>query len=564
MKTKLTSLLLVLFASVLVTKAQNFSCGLDTIRAILKAQSQEQQIRENLFNFKVNQFRKEININILPTPMAPTNNGNSLLSAPTCFSANYIIPVIVHVVHDPNISKSNISTAMIEEQIRLLNEQFANYNNSTPGSVNTGIQFCLAPVGAGNSGVFRYSDSLLTYTNTSEPHLLRALVNESLYPFDKFMHIFVVSALNKGGGKNYAGYAAHPTSLPASQIGVVMRYQFMGDYATYPTIFSSLSKGKTLAHEVGHYLGLYHTFEGNCVGLNNKTCSLEGDLCCDTPPVDGQQFGCNANNSCSSDVPDQTDQINNHMAYNNDDCRNMFTKNQLEIMYATLEGMRNELSSVSNLNNLILPCCVNSAAFDADIKFHCKDGFTMFYALNYNNNTKYRWIIKKNNITVYDNIFTGTNTYSEFLSNIGMYSVTLFVIEGTDTFKQTKVNYIEVRDCGSPIKSEQGNWFFGNRGGLTFHTLGPVPNTSAVQGGTISGPSILSSETAITQSNKDGGLLFYAGSRATKDSLRIWNKEHNLTPRTKAQALKGSDDGVAGLVALPHTTQRNKSLWAVG
>ena len=73
-------------------------------------------------------------------------------------------------------------------------------------------------------------------------------------------------------------------------------------YATYPGVFSTEVDGIVvvnssvglLAHEVGHYLWLSHTFEGNGDGSTcppNNDCTIDGDQVCDTEPH--YSYGCN-------------------------------------------------------------------------------------------------------------------------------------------------------------------------------------------------------------------------------------------------------------------------------
>lgn len=541
--------------------AQNVSCGLDTLRQIEKAKSDEQQWREDQFKFKVNDFRDNNTIILPPTPMPPSGGGGALVASDGCFKANYVIPVVVHIVYngsDPVGTNANLKSELVRDQIRLLNEHYANYGNTTAGSVNTGIQFCLAPVGDSLNGIFRVSNSL-TNTNPSDAEAaqMRTLVDETLYPLDQYLHIFVVTSLNKGGGKNYAGYASHPANQ--TQFGVVVRYQFFGDHSKF-AVFDSRSDGKTLAHEVGHYFGLWHTFEGNCTGANASTCKIQGDWCCDTPPVDGEQFGCSADNTCHNDTPDLSDMITNHMAYNSDACRNMFTRDQVNSMYYYLLNVRYNLIDVNHLNDLGLPCCVNSAMFSGDINYHCSGGTTILTALHYSSTTKYRWVITKSSTTIRDVTFTGKDTLHFVVNSLGDYTVKLYVIEGTDTFTNEKANYITVANCGSPIASEQGTWHFGHYGGITFNSGGTNPNFKAVFGGSRTGPSIFSSETAVTQCRSDGKLLFLAGADVKQDSLRIWNQFHNKMGKTEHIALKGSDNGVSGLAIIPQTTDGKRFL----
>ena len=55
-------------------------------------------------------------------------------------------------------------------------------------------------------------------------------------------------------------------------------------------ITGPLSKTLITAHEVGHCLGLLHTFHDECVAIANEPCNTVGDLVCDTPPESQGQY----------------------------------------------------------------------------------------------------------------------------------------------------------------------------------------------------------------------------------------------------------------------------------
>jgi hypothetical protein len=96
-------------------------------------------------------------------------------------------------------------------------------------------------------------------------------------------------------------------------------------------------EGRTTTHEVGHYLGLYHTFQGGCASASG--CYTNGDLICDTnPEASPNSFPC-SNSSCGS--PDPT---TNYMDYSYDTCMTEFTAEQNRRMRCTLVNWRVDLA----------------------------------------------------------------------------------------------------------------------------------------------------------------------------------------------------------------------------
>ncbi len=178
------------------------------------------------------------------------------------------IPIVVHIIHDGGIE--NISDAQINSQIQILNEDYGKYpmTNGAGNGVDTRVRFCLAkkdPNGNCSNGIVRVKSSL-TIHQTSQRSLLKEL---SFWDNSMYLNIYIVKSING----NVGGYSSFPGG-PASEDGVVVRHDLFGNTGT------STSLGRTTSHELGHWFGLYHTFNNGC-GVS--VCN-DGDYVCDTPP----------------------------------------------------------------------------------------------------------------------------------------------------------------------------------------------------------------------------------------------------------------------------------------
>lgn len=298
------------------------------------------------------------------------------------------LPVIFHMMvggttlADPaaNTTDGNLSKTQIQNALLVLNKIYAGQaTGSKPASLNTHLQFCLAEVdGKGNAITsYTYTNPLSGPLDNNSPAQISALSNAvqntGKFPTTKYINIYVVDDI----AGNTAGFAFMPPAHGSAGDGIYVEAQYL-----LPPTVNDLSYNMTvLSHEMGHYMGLFHTF-GICKTLTqtcscyNNNCLFDGDMICDTPPDFSQDYmACGtATNTCHTDhtpaitdgthpATDINDLITNYMDYGNWSCENTFTQGQIKRMHFMIDkfvGPRNSLLNSTACNPICIKTCTIS------------------------------------------------------------------------------------------------------------------------------------------------------------------------------------------------------------
>ena len=272
----------------------------------------------------------------IPT-QAATQQTNAILPGSFLNEQTIVIPVVVHVLYYNSFE--NISEEQIKSQIDAINADFSRSNtdfSKVPSvfakfSGNANIRFELAktdPNGRVTNGIERKKSSRMMWSDDDK---IKSSAFGGAEPWDakSYLNVWICNTV-----PGLTGYATVPGS-DLSKDGVVVRYDAFG---TVGKVSVPFHKGRTLTHEVGHWLGLQHLW-------GNKQCGDDGIE--DTPkqrsgnsgdPVFPKLTACNG-------TPDG-EMFMNFMDFTNDASMGMFTEGQKN-------AMRNQFSSSGKRNTFL-------------------------------------------------------------------------------------------------------------------------------------------------------------------------------------------------------------------
>jgi len=262
------------------------------------------------------------------------------------------IPVVVHVIW--NTAAQNISDAKIQSQLDVINADFRRLNadaTSTPAAftgvaADARIEFALAvrdPNCAATTGITRTQTTVSGWTRTQTGMLSAAGGGHDPWDVTKYLNIWVCNYTD-----GLLGKGSFP-GMPAAEQGVRCHYRAFGTIAPVDTPYHL---GRTLTHEIGHYLNLLHIW-----GDDNGLCTGSDEVD-DTPNQADKTFTPPAFPHVSCMNGPNGDMFMNFMDYTDDAGMNLFTAGQSARMDGILHTVR---ASLLASDGLVPPAAVTGS-----------------------------------------------------------------------------------------------------------------------------------------------------------------------------------------------------------
>ncbi len=459
--------------------------------------------------------------------LAPLIEEQKLLQQVSSQSGGIIyIPVVVHVIHNGDAygTNENITDEQVQSQITVMTQDFRRMAgtpgfNTNPVGADVQIEFVLAkvdPNGNPTNGINRVN---LCQASWSTSAINSTVKPQTIWDPTLYMNMWSVNFTN-GSLLGYAQFpdgsglaGLDPIGGSANTDGVVAGYRFFGSSTLAAGNYSApFDKGRTMTHEVGHFLGLFHTFQDGCGTGNNYT---SGDRCADTPAVATSNDGCPTGmNSCASIAGN--DMIENYMDYTDDSCMNIFTNDQKTRMVTVMNNSPRRSTLKTSTKDIAIPLFANDA--EVKIENYCS-GDTNPCAGNTHKVLLYnRGTSNLTSATLNYNVNGGTNNISTWTGNLApnKYAVVeISTTESSGTFNVSIASTNGVTDqrvtnntsskafnfppstitdypftaftfdlIGDPWGSET-SWTLKNSAGVTVYSGGPYTNTGVAGNQTL-------------------------------------------------------------------------------
>jgi len=347
----------------------------------------------------------------------------------------FTIPIVFHVIHYNG--SENITDDQIYDQVAILNRDYRLLNADTALVIDdfksiyadVGIEFKLAkidPYGNCTNGIEHiYSHETFQGDDYSK-------LNQ--WYRSNYLNVWVVDQMENG----VAGYAYYPTAVDGTGFwrdGIIILNNYIGSIGT-----SNPTNSRALTHEIGHYLGLSHTWGST----NEPGVACGNDGIPDTPVTRGSNLNCDLSLSqCTVGV---IENVQNYMDYSY--CSVMFTQNQATAMRNILQGIsgnRNQLINdttalVTGINMDNLPECIPIPYAFPSRTIVCPGEVVTFYDRSYNGTATIReW-------SFFDGQATSTTTANPSVTYTtpGYKSVMLRVgnSQGMDSIVLSNVVYV--------------------------------------------------------------------------------------------------------------------------
>jgi len=385
----------------------------------------------------------------------------------------YKIPVVFHVLH--NGGPENTSEAQILNALFVINRDFRKQNADTISIVpafqsiigDAEIEFVLAtkaPNGACFRGFTRTLSPLTSQGDDGDAQVDAVRNGNDVYqgnwPSNRYLNVYIVA--NAGGA---GGYTNYPSSWGGTDMsnGIWILHTQFGEIGT-----SGTGAGRSLTHEIGHWLNLPHTWGNSNTPGEAGNCGTD-DGVADTPLCIGvSSSSCPTTQvSCGS-----LDNVQNYMDYALS-CQSMFTLGQVDRMRTAIQssvGGRNNLWTPGNLTltgaDEVVLC---KADFSANKTSLCPGENVQFTNTTFNFSNGWTWSFPGGTPTTSNDEHPVVN-----YATPGIYQVALTSTDGADTDTETKVGFITVLESSSTLPFFEG---FENYTTLAGNTLWGVNNS---------------------------------------------------------------------------------------